>query len=363
MNKELVSNEQKKKYNAFWNRDYDERAALFLSVPAPADTPIIFDLPAVKAPEDIIGRWENTEFRAYEYKQRVHKTLFMAEGIPTVWPNFGPGVLAAMLGSDYTYYPNTVWFGKEPLIQDWSDLDKMNLLPENPMNKLVLDLTRKFCEGSNGHYMVGMTDMGGNLDIVASLRGTERLLYDMVDEPEKVDKAVRIVDDFWEIAFNESYSILKNANNCMSTWIPLWSPKRWYTLQSDFSAMISPDQFERFVVPSITRMSKFLDNSIYHLDGEGELPHVDHLLSVDRLDGIQWTPGAGKPGLANDKWFPLYEKIQAKGICLVLMGINTINELTKVLSNLSHKGLLITSSLKSVEEAEEVIQLAKKLAK
>ena len=31
----------------------------------------------------------------------------------------------------------------------------------------------------------------------------------------------------------------------------LWAPMRWYPLQCDFSAMISPDMFAEFVLPDL----------------------------------------------------------------------------------------------------------------
>ena len=66
-------------------------------------------------------------------------------------------------------------------------------------------------------------------------------------------------------------------------------------LQSDFSYMISPRMFERLILPDLTACCEALEYAFYHLDGKGEIKHLDMLLSIERLRGIQWIPGDGAP--------------------------------------------------------------------
>ena len=82
-------------------------------------------------------------------------------------------------------------------------------------------------------------------------------------------------------------------------------------LQCDFSAMISPKMFERFVLPDITTCSEQLDFAFYHLDGKGQLPHLDLLLSIKDLHGIQWIPGDGQP--PPEEWLPELKRIREAG--------------------------------------------------
>ena len=53
-----------------------------------------------------------------------------------------------------------------------------------------------------------------------------------------------------------------------------------------------------------------MPRSIYHLDGPGEIPHLDMLLDIPRLNGIQWVAGAGKAALTDPCWFDMYKKMQ-----------------------------------------------------
>jgi hypothetical protein len=47
---------------------------------------------------------------------------------------------------------------------------------------------------------------------------------------------------------------------------------------------------------------------MYHWDGPGAIPHHDHLLSIPRLNMLQWTPGAGVEPCEHRRWWPLYHK-------------------------------------------------------
>ena len=53
-----------------------------------------------------------------------------------------------------------------------------------------------------GRVLMGMNDIGGELDVVASLVGTERLLYSLMDEPEEVARLCREVHAVWQKAYS-----------------------------------------------------------------------------------------------------------------------------------------------------------------
>ena len=85
----------------------------------------------------------------------------------------------------------------------------------------------------------------------------------------------------------------------------------WYVTSCDFSYMISSEHFHEFVLPELKAELDWLPHSVYHLDGVGSLTHLDTLLSLEKLHGIQWVPGHGKPSPL--QWIELYQKIQKAG--------------------------------------------------
>ena len=86
---------------------------------------------------------------------------------------------------------------------------------------------------------------------------------------------------------------------------------------------------------------------------------MDMLLSVKKLDNIQWTPVAGQP--KTSAFIRELQKIQAAGKGLVLLPEK--GEVPFLMENLSHKGLhLVVNDIADPREAEDLLRLAEKLA-
>ena len=75
--------------------------------------------------------------------------------------------------------------------------------------------------------------------------------------------------------------------------------------------MISPAMFERFVLPDLEACCNHLDHAFYHLDGKGQIAHLDMLLAIPRLRGVQWIPGSGQPSPA--RWPEVLSRIRRGG--------------------------------------------------
>jgi len=346
MNKDIMG-----RYNAFWAREDIGKPILSIMV---KDATAAWEKHSPQNPHD---QWINLDAR-YEWSRfNMINTKYYGEAVPTDWVNFGPGCLAAMMGSNFVIDKNTIWFGfKDYFLKDWSNLDDLHLVTNSPMYEMVRDMTQILIDSNDGSYTVGISDLGGNLDVLASLRNTEDLLTDLYDEPDMVLRAVEIIDKAWIEYFTLLRDMIRKSGQVgHTTWLGLWCETSYFPLQCDFAAMISPKDFERFVIPSLRRIADFLDHSIYHLDGQNQISHLDHLLSLDRLDGIQWVPGDGNPQGWDEKWFPMYEKIQAAGKCLVLHGPHTVEQVLKICRNLSPKGLSVHAWLETEAEAEELL--------
>jgi 5-methyltetrahydrofolate--homocysteine methyltransferase len=85
--------------------------------------------------------------------------------------------------------------------------------------------------------------------------------------------------------------------------------------------MIGPDMFDEFVKPELQASCDKLENAFYHLDGPGELPHLDSLLEIQSLKGVQWIPGAGAAD--NTQWADVYRKISDAGKKLQLFSAHS----------------------------------------
>jgi len=241
-----------------------------------------------------------------DFRDMMEATDYLADSYPCLLPNFGPGVLCVPLGSTPHVQPDTIWF--EPVGDVSIENLQIRMNSDHPWWKRILDITRTACRKLPKSTVVALTDIGGNLDLLASLLGTEALLMDLHDNPNAVRKAVEAITEVWITAYKQLADVITEHRPGLASWAPaLWAPGTSYMLQCDFSYMISPKMFDQFVLPDLARCCDFLDYPFYHLDGPGELPHLPLLLGLKKLRGIQWVPGAGNPQAS--EWPEILQKI------------------------------------------------------
>lgn len=345
----ILSDEAKKRYNAFWANAAIGRCCLYLEAPTGAQ--------GMPTAETLTQKWEDTELRVRKALWQAEHTLYFADGYPKAFPNLGPGCLAAMLGGGFQWAEDTVWFESAPIIADWSDPPAPVLRRDSRMYQLADEITEKLLAAGSGKYVTSLTDMGGTYDILASLRGTQALLMDLYEHPEEVKAWAERLGPIWLAYFRQYAGRLIARQGGMDCWMSIWSDRPWYPLQCDFSAMISPEMFAEFILPDLRWLTERLERSVYHLDGPGELPHLGHLLSLPRLNAIQWTPGDGREGVGDPRWFGLYEEIQAAGKGLVLLGVPPEN-LENLLRHVSPKGLYVSCRARDAGMAREMVKAA-----
>jgi hypothetical protein len=278
------------------------------------------------------------DMTAEEIVDSIHPHLkcvrCFGDAFPRWLPYFGPGILAGFLGSEVNPTDSTVWFSPSREA-DLSDIE-VAYDPDNVWWRGVRDLSVAAVRRWGNEFVVGHTDLGGNLDILASLRTTERLLTDLHDTPDEVDRLVGEITTAWLRYYDEIYDIVRETGRGTACWAPILSPRRCYMLQCDFSAMISPAMFERFVMPDLEACCRALDHGFYHLDGPGQIRHLDLLLSLERLRGIQWIPGDGAP--PPQEWLPVLKRIRDGGkLCQVFV---TTDGAMKIVRELGGRGFI-----------------------
>jgi hypothetical protein len=243
------------------------------------------------------------------HQHNLEHEPYLGDSWPRWWPNFGAGIVAAFLGSRVGVDQNTVWF--EPRSNAPAADIRPKYDPHNFWWHWVKEITQTALNRWGEQVTIAHTDLGGNLDILASLRGTQNLLLDLYDCPEEVDRLTSEITQLWLRYYDELHQIIQASGRGTTAWTPMWCPGRYYMLQSDFCYMISPQMFERFVMPDLETICSHIDYGFYHLDGKGQIPHLDMLLSIENLRGVQWVSGDGQP--PTWEWLPLLKRIRDAG--------------------------------------------------
>lgn len=249
-------------------------------------------------PEVVIPRW----------KRLIENLYYGGEAFPVMLPVSMVAILGNYLGCPMHFVDmHTVW--SDPVIDDWEQRPTFRCDPGNPYWRMTERMLKAAVEECDGYFILG-PDLNGPTQILANLRGPDRLSMDFYDNPQHIKPALAEINQAWYDFWRACTDITQQVGGYFH-WMGIWSDRPSIDLQSDYSCMISKEMFDEHFLPSIEEQTRMVERTIYHLDGPGAIRHLDSLLALEHLDGIQWVPGAGeKQGSA---WLPLLKKIQDAG--------------------------------------------------
>jgi 5-methyltetrahydrofolate--homocysteine methyltransferase len=275
---------------------------------------------------------------------------FVGAAIPFWYLEFAAAHFALLLGADLRSedIEGNGWI--VPFVDDLADAD-LRFRPECFWWERTVAFAEELKRRCSGRLLICSPTLVANVDALSAVYSNQKLLYDLVDRPDVVHRALDQIDR----AHAEIIDALTDLLD-----VPTWGSLnrhgmygRGYTTipQCDFSAMISADMFREFVQPALRREMARLDGVEYHLDGPGALQHLAALCEIDELDVVQWVPGSGS-GEEQD-WTDLYLRIDELGKGQILGG--DAASLRRWRERLRTKKLYWRLSAKSREEAEVVI--------
>lgn len=263
-------------------------------------------------PEKVEDWYLNADYLLAAQKDRLNNCIWLGDAYASLSADIGPGSLALYLGAEPRFSTDTVWY--EPCIDDIETEPVLAFDPENKWWKTHVEMVKKLRAAAGKDFLVNIPDLIENIDIYSAMRGPENTLYDIMDEPEKVERAIARIDDTYFRYYDELLSIVQDDDGIAAyTVFGILGKGRVAKIQCDFSAMISPAQFRQFVLPSLKKQAKKLDHSLYHLDGPDAIRHVPAIMEIGELDALQWTCGAGQPDGACPRWYPIYDDVTAAG--------------------------------------------------
>ncbi len=295
-------------------------------------------------PSILAKNWDSFEQALDSFENTLKTYYFGADNIPRFFPNYGPGIMASVFGATPKYQSGTVWFKKETAVEEVvSTLENVKLDRNNEWYDRLIRITEYVAKRAGKGYSIALTDLGGVMDILSSFLGPTNIILTMKRKPEIIDTCRAIILEKLLKVYDELQSIIEQYGDGCTNWIPVWCHKRWYPIQCDFSAMLSPKYFKRFALPDIVEQAEHMDYAIFHLDGPKLLPHLDNLLAEPSITGIQWVPGAGDEPTHDQKWMPIYKKIQAAGKNLIVDNPGaTPKSAASLYKKLDPKGLIMS---------------------
>jgi hypothetical protein len=281
-------------------------------------------------------RWWDTEYQLELFEYQLINSVFNAETFPIFWPNLGPEVYTAFYGVELEYKEVTSY--SKPNIKDWFQLDDVHLDFNNTYFRKIEEMTYAALDRCSGKYMVGYTDLHPGMDCAAAFRDPQQLCLDLLVEPEQVKKLIEVSSRDFHTIFDHFDQILKAHRQLSVAWMGIPSFGKMHIPSCDFASMISPEQFEEFILPVIQDEVKLMTHNVFHLDGKGVANHVDHLLGIPEINAIQWVQGVGDD-LPIMQWVPFIKRIQAAGKSVVVDLMPS--ELEAFMTEVDPKGILL----------------------
>lgn len=238
---------------------------------------------------------------------------FLGDSVPYGYPSLIIDLLPAFLGAEIVEV-REAWgtdTHARPCLEDLGSTE-IRFRPESPWWERWVRLAECFTRKCAGRLICGTAaPYYNNLDTLAALRGNTRLLTDLYDDPEGVHRAMRQIMAAYAEVTAEACRLLQVDRYGSTTGHGFYVAGRAVTVQCDFGFNISPEHFREFALPYLREEVGLHDAVEYHLDGPGNIRHLEAVCSLERVAVVQWVPGAGDaPG---QDWSRLYARISALG--------------------------------------------------
>lgn len=263
--------------------------------------------------------------RGSDYHEKVHgdlddiieraiinaeATYYGGESVPSYFLSFGPDEIAVFTGATLCWSEDskgTNW--SIPFVEDWDESLPLKLDEEHPLWQRLLDFYRRASDQMAGKMLLTPPDLHTNMDLLAAVRGPQRLCTDLLDQPEIIDQAMvharAIFRQLWD-AVREA-GRMDELGYCHA----YYSMEGAAVLQCDFCCMISPEMFRRWVLPALEEEAEIVKHALYHWDGPGALVHTDDLVASKGLHALSYVPGTGYGG--HYDYLDLFKRVQTGG--------------------------------------------------
>lgn len=339
-----VSNwdEIRQQYEDYWNLR-NKRPVIYLAAPKDGGS-YDYEDPGFER------FWFDPYWNVGALRHSYENTYYGLEGYPYVSPSLGPDLLSGILGQELVYNEASSWVKHRDC--SLSEITDFSFREDNYYLTKMDEFLKVYTEDAkNLDYIVGMVDLNTMLDGVASLIGSENLCYEMMDNPDEVKRVLREHLAFFRIIYRRYNDIVTRYQKGNTNWLGIYSDIPWYYISNDFMVMVSRDSFEEFIAEPLADLAAFIGRVLFHLDGENMAYHLDSLLQIKELTGIQVQ---ATPEMQSTRfWIPYLKRIQEAGKCFWIEARNP-GEVQELMDHLRPEGMFIKTWANSEEEAHEV---------
>jgi len=274
------------------------------------------------------------------------------DSIPSAYlSEFDEGLYGGLLGADVQFLRHAnglVSSMVRPFLKDWSEFENLSLKFESSKwFERFLHQTKLFAQKAQGKFGISPPIVIDNLNLLFQLFGATKTYIELIDNPQKVRKAIQFGVDLnvkVQNLFFDLVPLVKGGTCIASSWIP----GRILDESVDPFHMTSVDYFEKWGREPVEKIFRRFDGGELHLHGNGR-----HLLSaISSIRGLKIIH------LGDDTGFPLAFDIldELKKVCPEKMPLSVSVKYEKFRKKLDkhclHGGVLYNvTGVPNVDEA------------
>lgn len=336
--------EADRRWRAFFAGDLIDRPVVTVTAPLEGAAPV----PPTTYHDRVHGDIDELIDREL---RRAEATFYGGEAVPAMNVSFGTDEVTVFCGGrDFRWNPDsgdTNW--AVPFVDDWDDHPPLQLDEDNPLWRRMLRFCRRAAERLAGKMLVQHLDLHTNMDLLMSARGSQRLCLDLIDRPGTIDRAMADARAVFPRIWRAVAAAARMDERGYAHGV--YSMEGAAFLQCDFSCMISPAMFRRWVLPALEEEAAVVRHAVYHWDGPGALCHLADLCAAEGLHCLSYVPGAGRGGHAAH--LDLLEQVQSRGKAVHAWG--SIEEVKLMHRRLRPEKVWYATHARSADEARRLL--------
>ena len=262
--------------------------------------------------------------------------------------------LEAMLGSPVQVGEESIWAEEGGF--DFANTSKLDFSPANPWRRKYLEFVAVLKDHFGSRVPVGQPILRGVSDMIAALRKTSQMIFDLYDFPEEYKKLGKSCTDLIIGLVREQQRLTGPfAGGYFVEQFSLWAPDRIIRMQEDASALFSPALYDKLLQEEDRRQADAFAYSLIHLHSSS-LFLLDRILNVEPILCFQINKDAAA---SIPEEIPYFQMVQKKGKKLLIRGKLDLEDLSLLRKNLSPRGLYLQIVVESPAEIAKMLDFFK----
>ena len=274
----------------------------------------------------------------YAAKAQVLAFPGVGDLMPYCRPFFKIPWLEAMLGCPITMTEGQIWV--QEYEGDLNDLIAQGAnLEGNPWLDLYVEFLRKMQTRLEPPYLVSTnTLLRGPSDLVAAILGVKEACMGWLQEPQLMARLMRVCTDAHVALIEAGYRAIRPFRGGYMSGYGVWSPAPVVRMQADHSTLLSPQMYQRQVLPFDVEVMRACPICLFHIHNNGY--HISPMLvEVDELDAIEVVVDPYPSGPRKAREIEMMQMIQQHKALMLDASFPRYEEAQWVLSQLDRRGL------------------------